>query len=170
MLFPALQRILSTTLDPQLPTVATVQLLLTPADARMAGRCLPPCVITIVPGVPRPRNADLLVPGRETSSPAGGCSYPTCRTFNLVSFNLPTGFSEFKEISHRHWCLCIRFSCSKIFVQLFRSKTTDCRWFLSLVLGFSSYSSTIQETQARVAFSVSSCSHPNLGRGFSETL
>ena len=170
MLFPALQRILSTPLDPQLPTVPAVQLLLTLADARITGPCLLLCVITIVPIVPKPRNAELLVPGRETSSPAGGCSYPTCRTFNLVSFNLPTGFSEFKEVSHRLWCLCIRVSCSKIFVQLFRSKSTDCRWFLSLVLRFSCYPSTIREPQVRVAFSVSSCSRSNLGRGFSETL
>ena len=140
------------------------------ADARITGPCLLLCVITIVLIVPKPRNAELLVPGRETDSPAGGCSYPTCRTFNLVSFNLITGFSEFKEVSHQLWCLCIRFSCSKIFVQLFRSKTTDCRWFISLMLGFSFYSSTIREPQVGVAFSVSSCSHPNLGCGFSETL
>ena len=73
ILSPAPRRILLTPLDPQLPTGPTVQLLLTPAAARITGRYLLPCVITIVPGVPRPRNVELRVPGRETSSPAGGC-------------------------------------------------------------------------------------------------
>jgi len=166
MLFPSLQRILLEPLDSQLPTVPAVRLLLTPAEASITGPCLLLCVITIVLIVPKPRNAELLVPGRETSSPAGGCLYPTCQTFNLVSFNLPTGFSEFKEVSHPLWCLClcIRFSCSKIFIQLFRSKTTDCRWFISLMLVFSCYSSTIRESQVR--FQLAPVAIPILGADF----
>ena len=87
-------------LDPQLPTGPAIQLLLMPAAARITGHYLLPCVTTIAPGVLRQRNAELCVPGWETSSPAGGCSYPTCRALYLVSFNLSTGFPEFKEISH----------------------------------------------------------------------
>ena len=161
MLFPALQRILSTLLDPQLPTVPAVQLLLTPADARITGPCLLLCVITIVLIVPKPRNAELLVPGRETSSLAGGCSYPTCRTFNLVSFNLPTGFSGFSSTLVPLYPFFL--------LQDLRLALQE-RWFISLMLGFSCYASTIGEPQVRVAFSVSSCSHPNLECGFSETL
>ena len=119
MSFPAPWRSLSTPLDPQLPTGPAVQLLLTPAATRITDHYLLPCVTTITPGVLRPINAELCVPGRETSSLAGGCSYPTCRALYLISFNLSTGFPEFKEISHWLWCL---FSCSKIMLKNSRKR------------------------------------------------
>ena len=70
----------------------------------------PTLCLTIMPGDLRPRSVELHVHGRETSSPAGGCSYPSCLAFYLISSNLSTGFSEFKEVPHRLWCLCIGFS------------------------------------------------------------
>jgi len=54
----------------------------------------------IVPGELKPRNVEPRVPGRETSLPAGGCSYPSCRAFYHFSSHLPAGFPEFKEIPH----------------------------------------------------------------------
>ena len=146
MLFPAPRRILSMLWDPHLQTGHNVQQLHTPA-AGITGHRLQPCVTTIMPGDLRPRSVELHVHGRETSSPAGGCSYPSCLAFYLISSNLSTGFSEFKEVPHRLWCLCIGFSWSRILRRRFRSKNINCRWFFSLVLRFSSHSSTIQETQ-----------------------
>ena len=70
--FPAPQKTSSpsTPLDHQFLAAPAVLLPLTPAAARIAGLSLLPCVIIIVRGVPRPRNAELRVPGRKTSSPA----------------------------------------------------------------------------------------------------
>ena len=56
-------------LDHQFLIAPAVMLPLTPAAARIAGLSLLPCVIIIVRGDPRPRNAELRVPGRKTSSP-----------------------------------------------------------------------------------------------------
>ena len=98
MQFPAPQRILSTLWDHQVPAGPDVQQLLTPVTARITGHSPPPCVITTVHGVLRQRNAELPAPGRETSSPAGGCSYPTCRAFYLVSSNLSSRFQELQMV------------------------------------------------------------------------
>ena len=89
----------STPLDHQFLTAPVILLLLTPAAARIAGPSLLPCVIITVHGVPRPRNAELHVPGRETSSLAGGCSYPSCRDSYFISFSLITRFTV-TEIPH----------------------------------------------------------------------
>ena len=144
--FPPPWKILSTALDPQLPIAPKVQLLLTPTAARITGHYLLPCVTTIVSGVLRPRNAELHVLGWETSSPAaGGYLYPTCWAFYLISFNLSTGFLEFKDVTHQLWCLCIGFSSSKLLVQLVRNQAAYCRWVFPHMIRFSSYSSTILE-------------------------
>ena len=136
----------STLLDHLVLTAPAVLLCLMPAAAGKTVPSLLPCVIIIVPGGLRLRSVEPLVPGQETSSPAGGCSYPSCRIFNLLSFDLSTGFPEFKEIFNRLWCICIRVPCSKVLIQLFRSTAADCGWFFSLVLGFSSNSSKILGT------------------------
>ena len=49
-----------------------------PAAARKTVPSLLPCVIIIVPGGLRLRSVEPLVPGQETSLPAGGCSYHSC--------------------------------------------------------------------------------------------
>jgi len=131
--FPAPQRTSSpsTPLDHQFLTAPSVLLLLTPAAARIAGPSLLPCVIIIVHGVPRPRNAELRVPGQKTSSPAGGCSYPSCRASYFISFSLFTRFTEFMEIPHRFWCFSISVSCSTLFFYLVRSQVAYSGRFLS---------------------------------------
>ena len=166
--FPTPQRISSPSiqLDHQLLTAPAVLLLLMPATTRITFPSLLPCVIIIVHGVPRPRDAELRVPGRETSSPAGGCSYPSCRTSYFVSFNLFTRFTEFMEIPHRFWCFCISVSCSTFFFYFIRSQVTYSRWFLSHVLWFLDYSSTVWDPQ--VAFTAGSGNNPNPGCRISE--
>ena len=160
----------STLWDLLILTAPGVLLRLTPAAAGKTVPSLLPCVIIIVPGGLRLRSVEPLVPGQETSSPAGGCSYPSCRIFYLLSFGLSTGFPEFKEIFNLLWCVCIRVPCSEVLVQLFRSTATDCGWFFSLMLGFSNNSSRFWEPQDRVAFSVSSGGRSYLGCRLFETL
>ena len=145
--FPAPQRILSKRLDSLSPIAPFVQLLLMPIAARITGHSLLACVIIIVHEVLRPRNAELHVPDRETSSPAGGCFYPICQAFYLVSFHLSTGFPEFKELPHRIWRLCISFPSSRHLYQLARSQVAYSRRIFSHMFRFSSYSSTIREPQ-----------------------
>ena len=147
-------------------TAPAILLRLMPAAARKTVPSLLPCVIIIVPGGLRLRSVEPLVPGWENSSPAGGCSYPSCRIFYLLS----TGFPEFKEIFNWLWCVCIRVPCSEVLVQLFRSTATDCGWFFSLMLGFWNNSSMFWEPQVRVAFSVSSSGHSYLWSRLFETL
>ena len=64
-----------------------------PATPRTAILSLLPSVITIVNRGHKPRSAELLAPGRETSTPAGGCLFPTCQfllsTFSIHSVNHP---------------------------------------------------------------------------------
>ena len=100
--------------------------------ARIAGPSLLPCLITIVHyhGVPRPRNAELCVPCRETSSLPGGCS-----------------FTEFIEIPDRFWCFGISVSCSTFLFYLIRSQVAYSGWFLSHMLRFSDYPFTIWDPQ-----------------------
>ena len=100
--------------------------------ARIAGPSLLPCLITIVHyhGVPRPRNAELCVPCRETSSLPGGCS-----------------FTEFIEIPDRFWCFGINVSCSTFLFYLIRSQVAYSGWFLSHMLRFSDYPFTIWDPQ-----------------------
>ena len=129
--FPAPRRMLSIPWDPHLQTTHNVQRLHTPA-AGITDHSLRPCVTIIVPGVLRLRNVELHVPGGETSLPARGCSYSSCQAFYLVSSNLSTGFSEFKEVPHRFRRLCISFSWSRILRRRFRSEIINCGWFFSL--------------------------------------
>ena len=170
MQFPAPQRILSTLWDHQVPAGPDVQQLLTPVTARITGHSPPPCVITTVHGVLRQRSAELPAPGRETSSPAGGCSYPTCRAFYLVSSNLYSRFQELQKVPHRSWSLCIGFSWSRILRKKLRSKTVNHWWFFSHMFRLSDYSFTVQEPQVWVAFPTSSGSHSDPGCRFFETL
>ena len=134
--FPAPQKTSSPSmpLDHQFLTAPAVLLPLMPAAAMIAGLSLLPCVIIIVCGVPRPRNAELRVPGWKTSSPAGGCLHPTCRASYFVSFSLFTRFTKFAEIPDRFRCVCISFSCSTIFFYFVRSQVAYSGRFLSHML------------------------------------
>ena len=101
----------------------------------------------------------LLMPtaGRETSSQAGGCLYPSCRASYFISFSLFTRFTEFTEIPHWLWC----FSISVPGCQVAYS-----RRFLSHMFWFLDNSSTIQDPQVQVAFPASSGSHSHHNRRF----
>ena len=83
--------------------------------------------------------------GRETSSPAGGCLYPTCRAFYFISFNLFHSLSSRRFLIDSGASVC--FSSSTFLVQLIRGEADYRRWFLSLLLRFSSHSSTVRESQ-----------------------
>ena len=137
----------STPSDHQFLTVPAVLLLLTPAAARIAVLNLLLCVIIIVRGVPRPRNAELHVPVRKISSPAGGCSHSTCRASYFITFSLLTRFTKFTEIPDRFRCICLSVSCSTIFFYLVRRQVAYSRRFLSHMFWFSDYSSTIWDPQ-----------------------
>ena len=131
--------------DLQVPVSPDVQQLLTPVTARITGHSPLACAITTVHGLLRQRSAELPAPGRETSSLAGGCSYPTCRAFYLISSNLFSRFQEFKKVPHRFWSLSIGFFWSRILRRRFWSKTVNRSKTVPLshvqVLGLFLYSS-----------------------------
>jgi len=133
--------------DHQFQTVPAILLLLTPSGTRIAGLNLLLCVFTIVCGLPRPRNAELRVPGRKTSSPAGGCSHSTCRASYFITFSLLTRFTKFAEIPDRFQCICLSASCSTILFYLVRSKVAYSRRILSHVFWFLDNSSTFWDPQ-----------------------
>ena len=147
--FPALRKTStpSMPLDLQFLTVPDALLLLTPPAARIAAPSLLPCATTIEHGVPRRRNAELRVPGRKTSSPAGGSSYPSCRADYFNSFGLFTRLTQFTKIPDRFWCFRISFPCSTLIFYLVRSQVAYSRWFLAHMLWFSDYTSTIWSPQ-----------------------
>ena len=138
---------LSTPLDLQFLTVLNALLLLTPATNRIAVPSLLPCAITIVHGGQGRRNAELRVPGRKTSSPAGGSSYPSCRAVYFNTFGLFTRFTQLTKIPDRFWCFSISVSCSTLFFYLVRSQVAYSRWFLAHMLWFSDHSSSIWSPQ-----------------------
>ena len=147
--FPALRRTstLLTPLDPQLLTVLVVLLLLTPAAARIAVPSLLPYAITIVRGGQGQKNAELRVPGRKTSSPAGGSSNPSCPADYFNTFDLFTRFTQLTKIPDRFWCFGISVSYSTLFSYLVRSQVAYSRQFLPHMLWFSDYPSTIWSPQ-----------------------
>ena len=147
--FPALRRTssLSTPLDLQFLTVLNALLLLTPATDRLAVPSLLPCAIIIEHGGQGRRNAELRVPGRKTSSPAGGPSYTSCRAFYFNTFGLFTRFTQLMKIPDRFWCIGISVPCSKLFFHLVRSQVAYSRWFLTHMLWFSDYTSSIWRPQ-----------------------
>ena len=156
-------------LSPLHPTALFSMLLHTPTAARTVVPSLLPSVIIIIHGDLRLRIVELPVTGRETSSPAGGCSYPTCWAFYYISINLSTRFPEFSEVSHQLWSFSISLSGSILLVKLVRCQVPHCRWFFTLMLMFLSNSSTVQKSQVRMAFPVGSSSSSNPGCRFFET-
>ena len=167
---PALRRRnpLSTPLDLQFLTVLGALLLLTPAAVSPVVLSLLPCAIIIEHGGQGQRNAELRVPGRKTSSPAGGPSYTSCRAFYFNTFGLFTRFTQLMKIPDRFWCISISVPCSSFFFHLVWSQIAYSRWFLAHLLWFSDYTSSIWRPQVWMALPTrsGSCSHP--GRGFFE--
>ena len=147
--FPALRRTssLSTPLDLQFLTVLDALLLLTPATNRLAVPSLLPCAIIIEHGGQGRRNAELRVPGRKTSSLAGGSSYPSCQAVYFNTFGLFTRFTQLMKIPDRFWCIGISVPCSKLFFHLVRSQVAYSRWFLTHMLWVSDYTSSIWRPQ-----------------------
>ncbi len=95
------------------------------------------CVTIIVPGELRLRSVELLVPGRKTSLPAGGCSYKKCVRLTLMKLT-PVGFQMWFlrklkgscEVRERIGIACV----GKIPIDMFEWEELLCD--LSVLCGF----------------------------------